>query len=224
MDGFANFYVISKEKIDIEGDILISGPRSDYHVSFAPNHSWKTAIKIMEEKKEKFDPDKYEPRGTIQTHWDVTIEWDKKDEILFRYFKYDLRKPMERIRKKHRISGRMGMNWLKKLPEYCTIITRFYPEKRSSYDPYFFIFETDYEDFIIELFSELPTSTLFFKVSDKLIVHAYIERKSVRDDDIQPVSDVSALHIPLLIRSLLKKGIIKSRAHAIVNYHWGKSI
>jgi len=35
----------------------------------APDHSWKTAIKIMEEKIEELDPEKYERKGTIQTHW-----------------------------------------------------------------------------------------------------------------------------------------------------------
>jgi hypothetical protein len=33
-----------------------------------------------------------------------------------------------------------------------------------------FMFETDYEDFIVDLFSELPTSTFFFKVANKLFV------------------------------------------------------
>jgi len=154
MDGFANLWVISKEEIDIEGDVLISGLRSDYHVSIAPDHSWKTAIKIMEERIEEFDPDKYEPRGIIQTHWDETVEWDETDEILYGYFKYDLRKPLDPIRKEeYSITTKKFKDWLKKLPEYCTIITRYFPEKSSSYDSYIFVFETDYEDFIIDLFS-----------------------------------------------------------------------
>ena len=224
MDGFANLWVISKEEIDIEGDVLISGLRSDYHISFAPNHSWKTAIKIMEEKTEKFDPDKYVPKGTIQTHWDETIEWDEKDEDLFRYFKYDLRKPLDPIRKEHQITSYKAWGWLKKLPECCTVYTRYFPEGILGYDPYIYVFETDYEDFIIDLFSELPTSTLFFKVSNKLILLAYVQRESVRNGSNRPISDVNELHIPLLVRSLLKRRIIKSEEHAIVNYHWGKSI
>jgi len=224
MDGFANLWVISKEEIDIEGDVLISGPRSDYHVAFAPNHSWKTAVKIMEEKVEKFDPDKYGPKGIIQTHWDETVEWDEKDEILYRYFKYDLRKPVDPVRKKHRINTVKFKDCLKKLPEYCTVYTRYFPEGILGYDSYIFVFETDYEDFIIDLFSELPTTSMFFRVSNKLILLAYIQKQFLRNGDNRPISDVSELHIPLLIRNLLKKGIIKSEGHAIVNYHWGKSI
>jgi hypothetical protein len=134
-----------------------------------------------------------------------------------------LRKALTPLKREYLIATQKFKNWLKKLPECCNIMVRYYPEKRSSYDPYIFVFETDYEDFVIDLFSELPTSSTFFKVSDKLILYAYVERKSVRDDDIQPISDVSELHIPLLMRKLLKKGIIKSKAHATVNYHWGKS-
>jgi len=164
------------------------------------------------------------PKGIIQTHWDETVEWDEKGEILYRYFKYDLRKPVDPVRKKHRITNYKAWNWLKKLPEYCTVYTRYFPEGILGYDSYIFVFETDYEDFIIDLFSELPTTSMFFRVSNKLILLAYIQKQFLRNGDNRPISDVSELHIPLLIRNLLKKGIIKSEGHAIVNYHWGKSI
>ena len=223
MEGFANLWVISKEEIDIEGNVLISGPRSDYHVAVAPDRSWNTAIKIMDEKIEKFDPDKYEPKGTLQTHWDEPIEWDEKDEILFRYFKYDLRKPVTPLIRGFSVASEKFKSWLRKLSECCTVFTRYFPETIEAYDSYIFVFETDYEDFIIDLFSELPTSSMFFKVSNKLVVYASIDRRLTRNVKMQ-VTDVSKLHIPLLVRSLLKKGIVKSEVHAIVAYHWGKSI
>jgi len=224
MGGFTNLWVISKEEIDIDGDILISGPRSDYHVPFAPNHTWKTGIKNIEEMTERFEPNKYEPKGVLQTHWDETIEWDAIDEILYRYFKYDLRKPSYTMMKKHNISGRKVMNWFKKLPEYCTVYLRYFPKGISSYDSYIFVFETDYDDFIIDLFSQLPTSSTFFKVSNKLILYAFVERGSIRDGDIQPISDVSELHIPFLVKNLSRKGIVRNAEHTILSYHWGKRI
>jgi len=121
--------------------------------------------------------------------------------------------------KKHQISEKKFKIWLERLPELCTIITKYYPGSRSAYDPYIFLFETDYEDFIIDLFSELPTSAVFFKVSNKLVLDAYVDRKLMRGRNL-PVSDISRLHIPLLTRELLKKKIIKDEAHAIVDYHW----
>ena len=224
MGGFTNLWVISKEEIDIDGDILISGPRSDYHVPFAPNHTWKTGIKNIEEMTERFEPNKYEPKGVLQTHWDETIEWDAIDEILYRYFKYDLRKPLTPLKREYLITTRKYKDWFKKLPEYCTVYLRYFPKGISSYDSYIFVFETDYDDFIIDLFSQLPTSSTFFKVSNKLILYAFVERGSIRDGDIQPISDVSELHIPFLVKNLSRKGIVRNAEHTILSYHWGKRI
>ena len=223
MEGFANLWVTSLDKMIIEGNILVGGPVSDMHVSFAPFRSWDEAIKIMWEKVETFNPAEYESKGTIQTHYDEKMEWDKEDEILYRNLKYDLRKPLYPIAKKNHISGQRAWDWLKKLPECCSIITKYYPRTRAAYDPYIFIFETDYEDFIVDVFSELPTSCLFFTVSNKLVLDVYMARKFLRINS-QPVSNISKLHIPLLIRRLLKEGIIKKEMHALVDYYWRKDI
>jgi hypothetical protein len=223
MDGFANLWVTSLDKMIIQGNILVGGPVSDMHVSFAPPHSWDEAKKIMREKVETFDPEQYEPKGIIQTHYDEQIEWDEEDELLYRYFKYDLRKLLHPIARKNHISDQRAWDWLKKLPQCCSIITKYYPQTRAAYDPYIFIFETDYEDFIIELFSEMPSSSLFFRVADTLVLFIQVERELSRKVD-SDITDVSQLYIPLLTRSMVKKGIVKSRAHAIVNYHWRKDI
>jgi hypothetical protein len=192
------------------------------HVSFAPPHSWEEAKKIMWEKVEKFDFEHYEPKGIIKTHWDEQIEWGEEDEILYRYFKYDLRKPLNPLIKKRHTKNNI-YNWLKKLPECCSIITKYYPQTRSAYDPYIFVFETDYEDFIIDVFSEIPTSPVFFKVSDKLVLYAYVARDFLRVNN-QPISNITRVHIPLLIRRLLREGIIKNEMHALVDYYWTKDI
>ena len=223
MEGSPNLWVTSKEKISIEGDVLASGLRSDYYMSFPPHHSWETAIKAMNKKGRRFDPEDYQQKGVIQNHWDKTIEWSEEDKKLFRELKYNLRKPLTPLIRKCGISGRKAWNWLERLPECCSILTSYFPDTISAYDPYLYIFETDYEDFLIDLFSELPTSCLFFKVSDKLILYAYIDREFLRNTDLQE-NRISKLHIPLLIRSLQKKGIIRKRAHGIVTYHWRKDI
>jgi hypothetical protein len=171
---------------------------------------------------ERFDPADYEPKGIIQTHYDEQIEWGEEDEILYRYFKYDLRKPLDPLIKKGYTKNKI-YKWLKKLPECCSIITKYYPQTRAAYDPYIFFFETDYEDFIIELFSEMPSSGLFFRVADTLVLFVQVERELLRRVD-SDITEITQLHIPLLTRSLLKKGIVKSRAHALVNYHWRKDI
>jgi DNA-binding Lrp family transcriptional regulator len=218
MDGDANLWIISKEKIDVEGKI-IEGIRSDYHMSIPPDHSWDQAIKNMQEKVEDFDPEKCQSKEIIKNHWNEIADWNAEDEMLYREFKYDLRKPLEPVIKKHHIWGGKAYDWLKKLPQYCTITTSYFPESISQYDPYLFIVETGYEDFIIDLFSELPTSVLFFKVSDKLLIYAHVDRGSMRSVDFR-ASDISKLHIPFLMRDLHKRAIIKNEMHASVQCYW----
>ena len=219
MEGIPNFWVISKEKIDIEGDILVGGPRSDYHMTNPPEISCMTSVGNMNKRAEKFDPKDYQQKGTLETHWDETIEWSKEDEELFRELKYNLRRPLTPIIGKHRIYTEKAWAWLERLPECCSIITKYYPESRSAYDPYLYIFETDYEDFLIDLFSELPTSCLFFKVSGKLILYAHLCKELLGKGDL-PISSIKELYIPLLIKELGKRGIVQSETHAIIKYYW----
>jgi hypothetical protein len=219
MSGFANLWVVSSKELTCRTcDIVVKGARSDYHVSIPPDHSWETAINNMRKMVEEFNPETYTPEGIIETHWDETVEWDSEYETLFREFNYDLRRPITPIIRKNLISWTKLEKWLKNLSKYCTIITHYYPKTISVYDPYLFMFETDYEDFLIDLFSQLPTSSLFFKVSNKLFLYAHIRREYLRVVNSQV--DIGRLHIPFLITSLLKKGVIRNEAHAIVECYW----
>jgi hypothetical protein len=222
MEGFANLWVTSLDEMIIEGNILVGGPVSDMNVSFAPPHSWKEAKRIMWKKVKAFDPADYEPKGIIQTHWDEQVEWNEEDEILYQYFKYDLRKPLNHIIKKGHTKNKI-YKWFKKLPQCCSIMTQYYPQTQLASNSYIFIFETVYEDFIIDLFSEIPTSCVFFKVSDKLVLDVHMKRE-LEGIDSQPVSNITRLYIPLLIRHLSKEGIIKKERHALVSYYWRKNI
>lgn len=223
MNGFANLMIIAREKFDPQGEIVVEGYRSDYHFAFAPNHSWEEAVRIIQEKVQNLRAEKYEPKGIIKTHWKDTIPWDSEDEMLFREFKYDLRKPLTTVMKKHLISTTKIYQWFDRLPECCTIFTRYFPEGAQAYDPNLFMFETDYEDFIIELFSELPTSSYFFKVSDKLFLSARITRTSLRRPDLD-ISDIAQIWIPFLLKNLKKKEILKEEAHSTFEYHWKKEL
>ena len=223
MDGFANLWVMSKEEINIEGDVLVGGPRSDYYMPIAPGHSWEKGIEIKRKKVKDFNLEDYKPKRYIKNRWNETIKWDKEDELLFWYFKYDLRKPMESAAMKYCISGQKSYEWLDKLPKACTILTSYFPETISAYEPYIYMFDTDYEDFIIDLYSELPTSCLFFKVSGKLVLRAYIRRNLLRSSDFEAIN-ANKLQIPLLNRDLTKKGIIRNKERAVVAHHYRKDI
>jgi DNA-binding Lrp family transcriptional regulator len=222
MSSCANMWVVSREELDLDCRKVVGGPRSDYLISYAPNHSWETATQKMWKKVGDFNPKDYEPQGFIKSHWNETIEWDSEYEALFREFNYDLMKPIDPIIKKYLISWGKVDKWMKNLSKYCTIITGYYPGGISSYDPYLFMLETDYEDFIVNLFSELPTSSLFFKVSNKLFLLAYVKREYMRFLNSQ--IHIGELQIPSMLTKLIHKDVIRSESHGIVECYWQKSI
>lgn len=222
--GCFNLWITSKEKVAIEGETVVEGFRSDYYVAYAPNHSWETAIERMHQRVDGFDPDAYRPRGCIQTHWGETADWDPEYEMLYREFKYNLRKKETPIRKKYLISAGKMQKWYKRYPAYCTVVTRYFPDGFSAYDPHIFVFETDYEDFVIDLFSELPSSSIFFKVSNKLFLYADVPRHFMRSVDLY--RGVHRLHLPMVMEKLKEKEIVKGEGeqYAVVDYSWGKEL
>lgn len=222
MGGSANLWIISREKMRIPGDILCEGYRSDYHVAHATDHSWHHAITLMKEKIKNFNPLDYHPEDIVQTRHHESITWDSDFQSLYREFKYNVRSKLSPIMKRNRISAEKIYKFFDILPYTCTVFSRYFPETLSAYDPYVFMFKTNYEDFIVSLFSELPTSPLFFKVSDRLLVYVDVARQYLRN--VHESTDISRLHIPLLINDLLKRKIIEYEDHAILEYHWGKDI
>ncbi len=224
MDGFADLWITSNKELDIDGDVIAGGPRSDYYVAFAPDHSWETAEKIMKSKVERFNPREYEPKGLIKTHWNETANWDTEFDLLYREFKYNVRKKQTPVRKKYLISGSKIQKWFKKLSEYCTIATSYFPETFSAYNPYFIMVETDYEDFVIDLFSELPTSSFFFKVSNNLFPYIFVNRYFLLGNANVHTSELNQLFLRLLTRDLLKRGIIESESHARPEWYCEKDL
>jgi hypothetical protein len=220
--GFCDLWIIAKEKIDIKGEIVLEGYRSDYHVSYAPDRTWETALEIMQKGVADFNPRSYKPQHIIQTHFDETIDWDEEDELLYRYFKCDLRKNLKPVMEKYQISAETLYSFLNNLPSTCTVFTSYFPNSLPGTDSYLFMIETDYEDFIIDLFSELPTTATFFKNRDKLFAFIHVTKPYIRTGDLS--MDVSSTYIPSVVVELIKKGIVSKKKHCIVEYHKSKDI
>jgi predicted transcriptional regulator len=223
MEGFCNVRVVSDMKLDIDGTIL-GGVSSDYYVSYPPDQPWKASIDNMWNMVRKFNPRDYTPKGYITTHWDEIAEWSEQDEILFLEFKYDLRKPLEPlVKKKYHIWSGDGIEFLERLPKYCTISTSYFPLTMNAYDPFLYVFETDYEDFIIDLFSQLPTTCWFQRVSNTLICHVWTLREPVKKVTAH-LENIPGIQIPLLVETLVNKGIVKKENRARKEYYWRKEL
>ena len=219
--GCYNMWIVAKERMDIKGEIVLEGYRSDYCIPYAPDHSWKTTLGIMRKKADNFNPDTYQHQDTIRIHLDDIINWNEEREIFYRYFKYNLRKPFTPLARKG-LSKKKADEFFNNLQTTCTIHTSYYPDSLSAYTHYLFMIETDYEDFIINLFSELPSSVSFFKVSKRLFASTYVPQQVVRNQDLKVTPKRSC--IPLLLIDLLEKGIIKFKDYSIVEYAWAKSL
>lgn len=222
ISGPFNLWVVSEKEMEFECDTVVGGPRSDYYISYAPHQSSDHSIQKMHDMVSDFNAKDYRLEETMKNHFDEVAKWDKEYEALFEELKYDLRKPVSEILRKNCISWRKLDQWMRDIPKYCTIMTGYYPGTISSYDPYLYMFETDYEDFLISLFSELPTSTVFFRVSGRLLVDARVKRQYVRFLDAQV--HISELQIPLLVRELLGKGIVKSESHGMIECYWMRGL
>jgi hypothetical protein len=220
-EGLFNLHVISKEKLDIEGTIL-EGIPSDYYISYPPDRPWGMAIDAMRDMVNEFNPEEYTQKGYIKTHWDEPVKWSDTDEILFQESKYDLRRALAPLMKKYRIPLSRTNKWLQKLPECCTFATNYFPETISSYDPCLLTFKTEYEDFIIDLFSQLPTTCWFQRVSDTLIAYIWTMTRPTSRTNV--LKDITGLQIPFLVRDLLRKGIVKEEGRAKVKCSWRKEV
>jgi predicted transcriptional regulator len=222
MEGFCNVRVVSDMKLDIDGTIL-GGVSSDYYVSYPPDQPWKASIDNMWNMVRKFNPRDYTPKGYITTHWDETAEWSEQDEILFLEFKYDLRKPLQPLWEKNGIYMGKIKDFLESLPKYCAISTSYFPLTMNAYNSFLYTFETDYEDFIIDLFSQLPTTCWFQRVSNTLICHVWTLREPVKKVTAH-LENIPGIQIPLLVETLVNKGIVKKENRARKEYYWRKEL
>ena len=223
MCGFSNMWITSRNPLKTDEEIILSGYQSDYHVAHAPSCTWEQAIHKMMKKIAQFNPDLYEPLEHIKTRKSQKIKWDSEDEALYRYFKYNLRNSFSPVMKNHLISTTKIYEFLNRLPETCTIMTRLFPDSIYQYDPYLFMFDTDYEDFLIDIFSQLPTSPVFLKADDTLLIYVHVKRTSLRT--VGPdMTAINQLHIPLLIKELFNKHIVCCTSHAIIEYYWIKEL
>ena len=219
-DGYFDARIVSTEKIHVTDTVLAEGFRSDYYIPSVPDHTWKIAVQIMRKMVDAFDPQKYMPKGYIETHWDESAVWDEKDEILYREFEYNFRKPYSPLIKKHKIYKYTIDAWFEKIHQYCTVFTSYYLDTWRSYYFYIYMIETDYKDFIVELFSQLPATTWFYTVSDKLFIDMCIDRGLKRRGQKDRFEDVLAFF--KMINALLDRGIVKSVNRASIDHTWWK--
>lgn len=223
MIGFANMWLIADEPIDVDADVILKGYRSDYHVSFAVNQPWEKAISHIHQKVDSFGFDK--PKKNVIQYKSENVEWSPNYDILFKYFKFNLRKPRTPVMREFKITTETIDAFFSDLDKLCTVFTMYYPESIHAYDPWLYMIDTDYPDFIVDVFSELPTTSWFFEVGNKLFAFIYTEREPLKVIR-KPVSfeEIQNLHIPFILHKMWEKGIINGQAHSRIDGYWQKEL
>ncbi len=139
---------------------------------------------------------------------DTTYQWDDMDELIYRELSGDIRKPLDKALKKVGSYSDRMWNWIKKRDEFGQTIIMYFPEGEGSYLLSVYCIDTPYDSLLIDIFSSLPTSTVFYRIHDKFFMCAYL-----------PFSPEGKRYIiKKALATLWKKELVKSYTNSIVEY------
>jgi hypothetical protein len=147
---------------------LFHGSRSNYIYPETPYWSYADALDRMEALLDhEYTPSRIqveypkEPPGTGSSHYG----W-----MIFPYVKYDLKTGYTPIVKKLHISYDSFHKGLNYLLHVSTKLLPFYPLGFRLYSQYFFVFWSDYEEFLCKFFGCLPCHVSITKVNNEALV------------------------------------------------------
>ncbi len=206
--GFCNFQIISKEPIDPEGERILSGPRSDYFVTIPPNCSFEKGAQRIEQLLQ--DLDSLTPRESPLQYHDTAFEpWEEKDEAIFWEICDNVRIPFASVVRSAKTYNDKAWSWFRSRDKFGDTITMFFPKGESSYQLSLYCIKTEHDSLIIDIFSQLPTSNVFYRVHDRLIMCIYLPF----------FPSPEARIIPFKVLSILKrKELVDDYTNSVVQY------
>jgi len=171
--GFCNFQIISKEPINPEGEPIVSGPRSDYFVTIPPNCSFEESVKRIE--KLLHNVDNLDQRESPLQYHNAKFEpWEEKDEAIYWEICNNLRIPFAQVVRSVGTYNDKTWSWFRNRDTFGDTITMFFPKGESSYMLSLYVIKTEYDSLLIDIFSQLPTSTLFYRMEERVIMGVYL--------------------------------------------------
>lgn len=168
--GAFNIVVSADSPIDFEShpnfrNCVLQGPRSDIYF---PHISKDTYEEAFQKIKKKIEEDELEP-GLLPTEFPPReVIWTDLEWKLFYDLKYNMRRTFTEIVKKYGISKWLFYKSYERIKKNCVKIVSFYPEKRLNYSDFFFVFKTDYETSLKDLFMLLPCSNMVCHVGGRM--------------------------------------------------------
>jgi len=167
--GKFDIFLQTSKPLDVLPDrTIFHGSRSNYIYPDTPNCSYESALDRMEKLlDQEHSPSKIkveypeEPPEVGNSHY---------GKMIFPYVKYDLKTGYTRIVKKLRISFVSFHKGLDYLLNVSAKLLPYYPKGFRLYSQYFFVFWSDYEEFLCKFFSYLPCHVSITKVNNEALV------------------------------------------------------
>jgi len=153
---------------------LLSGPRSDiYFPAPISRDSYEVAFQKIQKTLQEEDL----KRSSIPMEFPKReIIWSDLEWELFYDLKHDTRRTFTEIVKTHDISKWLFYRAYERIRQNCIRIVSFFPKKRLNYSDFYFIFKTDYEQALADLFMQLPCNSMIWRVDDRMVAWINIVR------------------------------------------------
>jgi hypothetical protein len=204
--GFANFQIVSSAPIDPPGRTILAGHRSDFHVSVPPDYGFEESLSYIKQRLGNLDTVHHSPSPLVfrdQTY----SPWDEDSETMYLELCNDFRKPfVDVLRNTHTYTNKLW-SWIKTIDDFGHVIVMYFPHGLGSYQATVYCIETEYDSLLIDIFSLLPVSTVFYRVSNKLLMSVYL-----------PYSLDGRFIVRKVLSTLKKKELVEKYTNSIVEY------
>jgi hypothetical protein len=205
-----NIMYISDEPYDpshIEGfeNMLFLGKRGNILTPNTPLIGWKKAFERMKVRISGFDCNGKKETNMIP---EECPSWDEEEWTLFHEYEYDFRKKVTPILRKHLVSSEKFYQWLETIPEYTSVLTKFYPDGYGNYTHFGFLLKTEFPDSVIDILSNLPATVLCIQVECGLLAMLSIK------------SDITFTDLSSTLHRMRTSGMIDGFHQAIGLIHY----
>jgi hypothetical protein len=151
-----------------------------------------------------FSPEREEGKSRRVT---PSLKWGKKEWALYHTFKLNIRKKATPLLRNLKIRYETYSNWMETLETHATIHVGFYPEGYEKYVTYCFLFSSEYEESVQDLFSRLPATPYIVECGNQLMVFVHI------------ISSKISRNLFCTVYDMKRKGIIKGFKQAVAVFH-----
>lgn len=205
--GFVNFQVVSKKPISLDHDCIFYGERSDYYVSVPPYISFEESAKRI--RKKMLNLEALEPFESPLTYHETIYEnWADVDEVIYNEISNNIRKSFSSIIKNTDAYSDRILWWYRNRNEFGNTIITYFPEGESSYQSSLFAIDTENDWLLINLFSELPSSSIFYRLDNKLMMAIYL-----------PFTFEARFIVRKVLSTLRKEELVEDYTNSIIEYY-----